>query len=111
MAGRVPVWGQETSKYQTSQQKQFSKVRKLLQFPNAVVLKGSRTQNHANVRKRAQMCARERKCKPAKECKRARKGAKERFRIKIANNQVWNNQVWELPKIVNWEREGRRLGT
>ena len=28
---------------------------------------------------------------------RAQKGAKERFRVKIANNQVLNNQVWELP--------------
>ena len=26
------------------------------------------------------------------------KSAKERFRIKIANNQVLNNQVWELEK-------------
>ena len=27
------------------------------------------------------------------------KSAKERFRVKSANNQVWNNQVWELPNI------------
>ena len=30
--------------------------------------------------------------------KRAPKGAKERLPIKIANDQVWNNQVWELPQ-------------
>ena len=36
--------------------------------------------------------------KSAKERKRAQKSAKERLCVKIVNNQVWNNQIWELPK-------------
>ena len=66
--------------------------------------KRSRTQKHANVRKRARMSAKERKRKSARERKKpktwAQKSAKERFRVKIANNQVWNNQVWELPIFI-----------
>ena len=41
--------------------------------------KRSRTQKHAKERRR--------------------KSAKGRFRVKMANNQVWNNQVWELPNV------------
>ena len=51
----------------------------------------------------------------AKEHKRAQKGAKgrkrgkkERFRAKIANNQVWNNQVWELPTQPYWRALNER---
>ena len=62
--------------------------------------KRSRTQKHANARKRAQMSAKERKRKSARERKRAQKSAKERFRVKSANSQVWNNQVkWEFPNM------------
>ena len=51
------------------------------------------------------MCAKERKWAQNKECKRRQKGAKghkkksakERLCVKIANSQVYNNQVWELP--------------
>ena len=35
-----------------------------------------------------------------KGCRRAQKGAKERFRVKSANNKVENNQFWELPAYV-----------
>ena len=51
--------------------------------------KRGRTLKHANARKRAQMSAKERKRKSAKERKaqRAQNGAKERFRVKIANDQ------------------------
>ena len=40
-------------------------------------------------RKRAQGSAKERKCKSAKGRKRTQKSAKELFRVKFANNQVW----------------------
>ena len=46
----------------------------MLQFPNAVVLNA--------------MSAKERKRMSTKERKRAEKSAKERFRVKIADNQV-----------------------
>ena len=36
----------------------------------------------------------------ARERKGAEKGAKERFRMKIANKQVWDNHVWELPNML-----------
>ena len=48
-------------------------------------------------RKWTQINATKHKRKSAKERKRAQKGAKERFHIKIASNQVWNNEIWELP--------------
>ena len=48
--------------------------------------KRSRTQKHADVRKK--MSANERKGKSAKERKRAQKSTKERSRVKIANNQL-----------------------
>ena len=68
----------------------------ILQFPDAGVLNKVGCRN-------AQMTAKERKSlqqksanaspqKSANESKRAQKSAKERFRVKIANNQVW-----ELP--------------
>ena len=43
---------------------------------------------HANARKRAQMNAKGRKRKSAKG---AQKGAKERFRVQITNQEVWNH--------------------
>ena len=45
------------------------------------------------------MSVRERKVerKSGKERKRAQTSAKERFYVKIANNQVWHNQIGELP--------------
>ena len=50
----------------------------------------------ANERKRAQTSAKSANARAqTQERKRARKSAKEL--VKIANNQVWNNQVWELP--------------
>ena len=53
--------------------------------------KRGRTQKHANARKRAQMSANASPQQGAKGRKRAQKSTKERFRVKIANNQVWNN--------------------
>ena len=55
-----------------------------LEFPNAVVQTRLFAETR-NLRKRAQMT-----CKRAQTqvCKRAQKGAKERIRVKIANNQV-----------------------
>ena len=53
-------------------------------------------------------CAKERKRKSAnvraqKSANvRAQKGAKERKIMKIANNEVWNNKVWELPTYCSW---------
>ena len=43
-----------------------------------------------------------------KERKWAQQSAKERIRAKIANNQVWHNQVWELPTIYRWGKERAR---
>ena len=64
------------------------------QFPNAVVL-------NAVGRRNTQMRAKERKWANNLRAqthvrKRVQKNPKER---KIANNQVWNNQVWELPRV------------
>ena len=68
--------------------------------------KRGRTQKHANACERAQMSEREREIYiythtylfvyRQREKTRAspRKSAKERFCVKIANNQVWHNQAW-----------------
>ena len=68
-----------------------------LQFPNAVVL-------NAVGRRNTQMQTKERKRKSAKEGKgrnSAQKSAKERFSVKIANNQVWNNRVCQRKRDDN----------
>ena len=61
------------------------------QFPNAFVL-------IAVGRRNTQMRAKERKRKSAKERKEVPKSAKARYRVKIANNQVWNDQVCQRAK-------------
>ena len=68
-----------------------------LQFSNAVVLNavGRRnTQMNANLKS-----PNEHKWTQTQVHKRAQKGANERFRINIVNNQVWNDQVCEIPKL------------
>ena len=55
------------------------------------------------------MSAKKRKHKSAKERKRAQKSAKERFRIKLANNQVWNSQVGAFGEIGKEACDGNAL--
>ena len=42
--------------------------------------------------------------------KERQKGVKERFLVKIANNQVGNNQVWELPSFLELRKAGKKDG-
>ena len=74
-------------------------------FPAAIFLAGefcsSQTRSFeawSDARKWAQKSANASLSKSAKERKRAQKGVKGRKRAKIANIQVWSDQVWELPR-------------
>ena len=65
-----------------------------LQFPNAVIL-------NAIGRRNTQMRAKERKRAQTQVRKRAQKSAKERFCIKIVNNEVWELPSFVLGEIVD----------